>query len=109
LANYDANVFIFDVDFQQGNGAIKSLLAQFPKANVKFKLCDISSWEAQERTFEEVFIEQGNINLVVANAGISERGSLLNLDGVKPCRPDLSTLSVNLTGTIYSEFDSLSV
>ncbi len=54
--------------------------------------------------FKEVYGEFGSVDVVCANAGVSEIGKLLELetqeDG-EPKRPGLKTLEINLVGTLY--------
>ncbi|KAF2966218.1 hypothetical protein GQX73_g7337 [Xylaria multiplex] len=78
---------------------------------VRFKECNISSWEQQKAAFQAVHEEIGHIDVVVANAGITEGGrswlvppspaknpgELDELD-----EPRLKVLDVNLTGNVYS-------
>jgi NAD(P)-dependent dehydrogenase (short-subunit alcohol dehydrogenase family) len=65
--------------------------------------CDVSSWESQAAAFEKVVAEQGHIDTVFANAGITQKGDLLaNIHEAKPSKPELTTLDVNLVGVIYS-------
>lgn len=82
---------------------LKELRSEFPSAAVSFEECDVSSWENQAAVFEKVYNEQGRIDIVFANAGITEKGSLLPTENENggPTKPDLATLNVNLTGCIY--------
>lgn len=68
-----------------------------------FKKCDISDWEEQKAVFEQIYKDFGSIDIVFANAGISEKGSFLSRDDGEPKKPNLTTLDVNLSGTLYSE------
>ena len=52
--------------------------------------------------FEQIHREQGRIDVVMANAGISKEPRLI-VDEETPSKPALHTLDVNLVGTIYSE------
>lgn len=55
--------------------------------------------------FKEIYEESGRVDLVFANAGVSEVGKFLENDGDgEPQKPGLKTLDVNLTGTLYCEF-----
>ncbi len=64
--------------------------------------CDTSSWEEQLSAFQDIHQTQGRIDIVLANAGVSERSSLIEDTGDCPKKPDLRTLNVNLVGLIYS-------
>ncbi|KAM7221555.1 15-hydroxyprostaglandin dehydrogenase [Rhypophila decipiens] len=76
--------------------------------HVTFKRCDVSSWDDQARVFKEVFDEQGRVDIVMANAGVSEQGrsTMVDLsdddDDGEPNKPRLKVLEVNLMGVIYS-------
>ncbi|KAL2797266.1 hypothetical protein BJX66DRAFT_335169 [Aspergillus keveii] len=95
-------VYIIDLNAESGVNASKTILNNLPGSNVQFKQCDIASWDSLERVFREVFLEQGNVYIVVANAGISERGHFIAREEAKPTKPNLATLDVNLIGTIYT-------
>lgn len=75
---------------------------------------DVASWDAQMAVFQAVYARHGRIDVVCANAGISESGAssvLTTADAAatgEPVKPELKTLDVNLTGTIYSKCSSLS-
>ncbi|KAJ5557055.1 hypothetical protein N7494_000970 [Penicillium frequentans] len=102
----DANthITILDVNPQTGAQTLAQLRAEFPSAGVSFEECDVSSWESQAAVFGKIFTEQGRIDIVFANAGITEKGSLLPRDAAEngPVKPNLATLNVNLVGVIYS-------
>lgn len=104
----DANthITILDINPQTGAQTLAQLRAEFPSAGVSFEECDVSSWESQAAVFEKIFTEQGRIDVVFANAGITEKGSLLPRDGAEngPVKPNLTTLNVNLVGVIYCEW-----
>lgn len=103
----DANTHttILDINPLTGEQALAQLRAKFPSASISFEECDVSSWESQAAAFENVFTQQGQIDIVFANAGITEKGSLLPQDdsGDGPLKPNLATLNVNLVGAIYCE------
>lgn len=69
---------------------------------------DVASWDAQMAVFQAVYARHGRIDVVCANAGISESGAssvLTTADAAatgEPVKPELKTLDVNLTGTIYT-------
>jgi NADP-dependent 3-hydroxy acid dehydrogenase YdfG len=54
--------------------------------------------------FAEVYKETGSVDVVFANAGVSEVGSFLEKGAGEPTKPNLKTLDVNITGTLYCEF-----
>lgn len=112
-------VVILDVNAETGAAAAaevssSSSSAAHPQATaVSFRKCDISSWDSQAATFKAVYHQEagGRIDVVMANAGISEQGasSLLAWDEGEgeedePTQPRLRTLDVNLVGTIYCKY-----
>lgn len=99
------NVAVFDVNIDSGNELVSRLAAQSPEAKVIFKECDVSSWKNQAEAFKEVYTEFGKIDIVVANAGISEQGgnAMASIDHGDPQEPNLKVMGVNLSGVIYCE------
>ncbi|KAI1344425.1 putative short chain dehydrogenase/reductase [Xylariaceae sp. FL0016] len=99
-------VAILDVNTEAGAQVVSELAKQHPKAALSFKKCDISSWAKQAAVFKEVYAEHGGIDVVMANAGISEQGvssvAGLGEEEEEPLEPNLKVLDVNLTGTIYT-------
>jgi len=66
--------------------------------------CDVTDWDSQLALFELGMSSFGAIDVVVANAGITETGAFYTpkvIDG-KPRKPTTATLDVNLGGTVYS-------
>ncbi|KAJ5706821.1 hypothetical protein N7488_006622 [Penicillium malachiteum] len=102
----NTHVTILDINPTTGGETIEKLLAEFPSAGISFEQCDVSSWESQAEAFEKIFDKQGRIDIVFANAGITEHGSLLPpKDGdlsTRPSKPNLATVNVNLIGVVYS-------
>jgi NAD(P)-dependent dehydrogenase (short-subunit alcohol dehydrogenase family) len=97
-----SHIAILDINPVIGNQAVKLLEHEFPNVTFSFHLCDVTSWENQAQTLEAIHGRQGRIDIVCANAGISETGSLFTTTGDKPVKPDLKTYDVDLTGTMYS-------
>ncbi|KAI0599715.1 15-hydroxyprostaglandin dehydrogenase [Biscogniauxia sp. FL1348] len=97
-------VTILDVKTEPGLAVVKDLSAQHPQATVTFKKADVSSWQDLAAVFKETHQEAGKIDIVMANAGISEQGasSLVPVDETEPSEPQLKALDVNLTGVIYT-------
>lgn len=73
------------------------------KAKVIFRRCDVSSWREQADGFRAVHDEFGRVDVVCANAGISERGAsvMAAVEEDEPRQPDLKVVDVCLTGVIY--------
>ncbi|KAM7196329.1 hypothetical protein V8F33_006238 [Rhypophila sp. PSN 637] len=104
-------ICILDID-PRGEKMAAEIEAEFSNTSlhhpvhVTFKRCDVSSWEDQARVFKEVFEDQGRVDIVMANAGVSEQGRStmvdLNDDDGEPKLPNLKVLGVNLWGVIYS-------
>ncbi|OTB02061.1 hypothetical protein M426DRAFT_265154 [Hypoxylon sp. CI-4A] len=97
-------VTIFDVNTQEGHRIADELVKEYPAAKVAFKFASIASWDPLADAFREVYEQNGHIDVVLANAGISEQGvsSLTLVDEDEPSQPRLRVLDVNLTGTIYT-------
>ncbi|EAW08804.1 putative short chain dehydrogenase/reductase [Aspergillus clavatus NRRL 1] len=97
------NTHITILDINNGTAVLAQLRAEFPSASLSFEQCDVSSWESQAAAFEKVHAEQGHVDIVFANAGITETGNLLaGIHDEKPAKPGLATLNVNLVGVIYT-------
>ncbi|KAH2848327.1 hypothetical protein ACP6JD_001353 [Aspergillus fumigatus] len=91
------NTHITILDVTDGTPILNQLGTEYPSASLSFAQCDVSSWESQAAAFEKVIAEQGHIDIVFANAGITQKGDLLaNIHDVKPSKPELRTLDVNL-------------
>ncbi|KAI1773237.1 NAD(P)-binding protein [Hypoxylon cercidicola] len=97
-------VTIFDVNTDAGHKVAAQVASENPQATVGFKRIDVTSWSDQATAFKEVYQQHGKIDVVMANAGISEQGasSLALVEEEEPSQPRLRTLDVNLTGTIYT-------
>lgn len=68
-----------------------------------FQKCDVSQWNEQKAAFEQTFQELEHLDVVIANAGMSEKGNFLAIDSGEPVKPTFATLDVNLTGMLYSK------
>ncbi|KAK4033291.1 hypothetical protein C8A01DRAFT_40264 [Parachaetomium inaequale] len=99
-------VAILDLNAAAGQEAAAAAAADFPQAAVSFHLCNVASWDEQAAAFEKAFQALGDrLDVVVANAGVSEQGAttLVRLDEEKaPSRPGVATVEVNLLGAVYS-------
>ncbi|KAJ5980540.1 short chain dehydrogenase/reductase [Penicillium waksmanii] len=104
ITEENTHISILDINPTTGTLTLDKLRSEFPNAGVSFEECDVSSWESQAAVFEKIYNQQGRIDIVFANAGINERGSLLpsNSESGGPIKPELTTLNVNLIGCIYS-------
>lgn len=86
----------------QGTDIVKSLSSEYTNASFSFFKADISNWDELASVFAQIYDEQGRIDLVMANAGISKEPRLI-VDEETPSKPALHTLDVNLIGTVYSK------
>ncbi|KAF7114790.1 hypothetical protein CNMCM5793_000329 [Aspergillus hiratsukae] len=92
LAN--THITILDIN-DNGTALLNQLRTEYPTASITFVHCDVSSWESQAAAFEKVHAQQGHIDIVFANAGITQKGDLLaNIHDAKPLKPELRTLDV---------------
>jgi NAD(P)-dependent dehydrogenase (short-subunit alcohol dehydrogenase family) len=97
-----------DVNPTTGAQTLDQLQSEFPSSGVSFEQCDVSSWESQAEVFEKICLQQGRIDVVFANAGITEKGSLLpekDKSSKGPTKPNLATVNVNFIGVMYCECD----
>lgn len=99
------HVAIFDVNQEAAQDVISSITSANPQAKVIFKLCDVSSWQNQAQNFKDIHSEFGRIDVVCANAGISEKGAsaIASIENDEPLEPNLKIMDVNLSGVIYCE------
>ena len=104
FAAQSTKICILDISVASAQSVVSSLQAEFPTTTFLFKKCDISSWDEQKATFEAVYKENGSIDFVFANAGVSEVGNFLEKDAADPVKPTLKTIDINLVGTLYSKF-----
>ncbi|GKZ35551.1 hypothetical protein AbraIFM66950_006214 [Aspergillus brasiliensis] len=105
LAHNEQNIAHFallDINPDTADATLKSLEAEFPNLTFSFYLCDVMSWENQAQSFKDIYAKQGRIDIVCANAGIGETGSLFTTAGDEPVKPGLKTYDVCLTGAIYT-------
>ncbi|KAL2842034.1 short chain dehydrogenase/reductase [Aspergillus pseudoustus] len=102
LRKKDAHVVILDNNPSSGSVAVGKLTAEFSNASVSFIECNAASWPSQAAAFEQVYNQHGRIDIVFANAGISEKEPIYGADVTKLQEPSLSVVDVNVNGVIYS-------
>jgi len=104
FATHATKIAILDISVAAAESVVSSLKIEFPNTTFTFKKCDISSWEEQSSVFAEIYRENGSVDIVCANAGVSEMSHqpFFAKDDGKPQKPNLKTLDVNLSGTLYS-------
>ncbi|KAJ9132262.1 15-hydroxyprostaglandin dehydrogenase [Pleurostoma richardsiae] len=98
-------IAVLDVNETAGRSVVAELASSYPEAKLTFKRCDVSLWPEQMVAFQEVFREHGSrLDIVMANAGISEQGSssIVAVEDDIPAEPQLKAINVNLIGVIYS-------
>lgn len=108
FASQGNKVAILDFD-TRGKAKASEISQDFPQATVLFHHCDVSSWEQQAQAFREVYAEFGQIDIVMANAGISEGMSniLATIESGDPEKPDMKVVEVDLHGVIYCKANIL--
>lgn len=97
LVENGAHVVIADISESAGS----MLHKEFPSLTT-FVKCDVNNWTDQLAAFKRAkeVSPSGQIDIVVANAGISAPDDILNNDFEKeePEEPSFGTLDVNVTG-----------
>lgn len=98
-----AGAFVVIADLNEEAGT--KLHHEFPKATA-FVRCDVTSWESQLSAFKKTKnISPGNrIDIVVANAGISNNDQILpdDIDTEEPTEPNLQITNVNVVGVLLT-------
>ncbi|KAK3346312.1 hypothetical protein B0T25DRAFT_276340 [Lasiosphaeria hispida] len=105
FASLGSQVAILDVNTDSGAKVAAELATEYPQATVSFKQCDVTLWDEQAAVFQEVYHGHSDrIDVVMANAGVSEQGvtTIVDLGEDTPSPPKLKSLNINLIGTIYS-------
>ena len=101
-----AHVAILDINAAAPAGVLDTLTTTHPKGSFSYHQCDIASWISVAAAFKAVHAAQGRVDCVMANAGISREESLIPATtptvDVEPTQPDLRTMDVNFTGTLYT-------
>ncbi|KAF8993653.1 NAD(P)-binding protein [Hymenopellis radicata] len=68
--------------------------------------CNVTVYDEVASLYEFAIKEHGSVDIVVANAGVTEAGEFhsITLDAQgRPKKPRLTTIDVNLMGSLYSE------
>jgi NAD(P)-dependent dehydrogenase (short-subunit alcohol dehydrogenase family) len=107
FASRNFQIAILDISETSAEAVLPSLRLDFPAARFIFHKCDVSLWDDQKAGFEKTFQEFGHIDIIIANAGISEKGHFLTIDPGEPVKPTFTTLEVNMTGMLYSKPTSI--
>ncbi|KAL5342000.1 putative short chain dehydrogenase/ reductase [Aspergillus crustosus] len=95
-----AGVYVAVGDLNTKRG--KELEQELP--GTKFVECNTANWDDQVRLFHEATLlsPTKRISYVVANAGIHRPDEVFAYDGDVPKKPDLTTIDVSLSGTLYT-------
>lgn len=88
-----ANVTIGDLDVKNGEAFARTNRA------LEFRRCNVLDWQDQLALFEYASTRRGGIDIVVANAGVTEKGFSMTDDLDKPA---LFTLNINLQAQFYT-------
>lgn len=106
FASEGHKVAVLDINDKTGPEIIAKVADEYPKAVLCFKRSDVSSWEDQAAAFEQIYREHGRIDIVMANAGISEQGqsSIVKVEEDAPVKPDTRSIDVNFLGALYCMF-----
>lgn len=109
FASQGHNIAVLDVNLDVGKQVVSSVAEKNPRAKVQFKKCDVSSWKNQAEAFKDVYNEFGRVDIVMANAGISEQGgsAMASIEEDEPKEPNLKIMDVDLSGVIYSKASDL--
>ncbi|KAL4917707.1 hypothetical protein BDW62DRAFT_81322 [Aspergillus aurantiobrunneus] len=97
----NTHIAIFDINATAGATVLDQLRSEYPSTTFSFERVDVSNWENQAAAFENVIAQQGRVDIVFVNAGITEKGSLLPEKDGKLTKPELTTVDVNFVGVLY--------
>lgn len=105
FAGYGSNIAILDISPTNSVAILSSLSTEYPSATFSFQKCDISNWEEQATVFKNVYAKAGSVDLLCANAGVTEIGKFCEQEeeGEEPRKPSLKTVDIDLIGTLYCE------
>lgn len=103
FAKFGATIVIGDLDQAGADKTAAEVIALGGKCSTL--RTDVLSWDDQNALFDHAYKKYGHINIVVANAGVTELGHFdqytLGVNGL-PDKPLLKTLDINVTGVIYT-------
>ncbi|OAL43678.1 NAD(P)-binding protein [Pyrenochaeta sp. DS3sAY3a] len=98
FADAGARVVFGDVSVSSG----QALAVEIGASASAFVACDVSSYEQQLRLFAIAEQHFGGVDIVVANAGISDTNDIFDASYDVCKEPDLKEIDVNLKGVIYT-------
>lgn len=105
-----ANVFVADVSREKGKALVEEMRKESGSQHHHFVYCDVTNWQSQVDLYRTAIklSPHGGIDAVVANAGISDTGSVLDepegLDAEEPPEPVFKTVDVNIIGVLYTTY-----
>jgi len=101
LVKAGAFAVIADLDEAEGDRLTKEL-----GGSVKFVKCNVTVWADQLAVFKSAISSSpsGRVDIVIANAGISEGDSVFfnDVEAEEPEEPKLNVVNVNLVGVMYT-------
>lgn len=102
FAKRGARIVIGDVNVQTGEQTISEISEAGGQAI--FQKCDVTIWDDQVSLFERAISEYGEVDIVVANAGIGETGEFgtVKLVDGRPVKPTFKTMEVNLMAVLQT-------
>ncbi|KAF5849418.1 hypothetical protein GGP41_006367 [Bipolaris sorokiniana] len=90
---------------KEGQAVVRSL--DVSENTAMFVQCDVSSYSSQSNLFQSVWKKWGRLDVLIANAGCVDRGSVYNfarrdaaIDDL-PAEPNTTCTDIDLKGTIY--------
>ncbi|GAA6019479.1 hypothetical protein JCM10207_001402 [Rhodosporidiobolus poonsookiae] len=103
-AGFGAKVVVSDMRQEGVDSVVQKIQAHGGQATGA--VCDVSNWDDQVRLFRHSVNTYGQVDVVIANAGMGDDAVPLldeteTADG-EPAKPALRCMSVDLTGVIYS-------
>lgn len=104
FASQGHHIAVLDVNADEGPAIVAGLAKEYPESTLLFEKCDVSVWHDQAASFKKIFDRFRRIDIVMANAGISERGQsdMVVLDSEEPSQPRLAAINVNFIGVLNS-------
>lgn len=107
-ASNGAYLVVADVSREKGNALVEELRKESGSPHHHFVFCDVTNWQSQVDLFRTAIklSPHGGIDAVVANAGITDVGTVLDeprgLDVEEPPKPNFKTIDVNIIGVMYT-------
>lgn len=106
--SHGANVILADLELARS--AAETLISSFLlPSKARFIPADVTDWEQMKHLFKQSIALFGNVDIVVANAGIMESQPVLDMNNIEddgdPRAPleAFKVIDVNLKGTLNSE------